>query len=151
MSMVNDAALNQSGDDDWFFPKVDAGLTPFGSRVLVQIRSVREKSNGGIILTQSSKDTEHDNTQVAIVVAVGPLAYKNRNTMEAWPEGAWCNPGDFVYVPRYGGSRFERKLSKPIESAKYGKVEKVQFAIFDDLNFLGKVDDPHSIPAYLGQ
>ena len=32
------------------FPSVEPGLIPFGSRVLVQIRSAKKTSAGGIIL-----------------------------------------------------------------------------------------------------
>ena len=72
------------------FPAADAGVQPFGSRVLVQIRTPKSKTSGGIILHSESRDTEKWNTQVAKVVSVGPLAFKNRNTMEQWPEGSWC-------------------------------------------------------------
>ena len=33
------------------FPDVDPGIQPFGSRVLVQIRTAKTKTSGGIILT----------------------------------------------------------------------------------------------------
>ncbi len=52
------------------FPAVDAGVQPFGSRVLVQIRTPKKKV-GSIILAQDTKDTEKWNTQVAKVIAVG--------------------------------------------------------------------------------
>ena len=32
------------------FPAVNAGIQPFGSRVLVQIRTPKRKSSGGIII-----------------------------------------------------------------------------------------------------
>ena len=56
------------------FPAVDAGVQPFGSRVLVQIRTPKKKV-GSILLVQDTKDTEKWNTQVAKVIAVGSLAY----------------------------------------------------------------------------
>ena len=40
------------------FPAVNAGIQPFGSRILVQIRTAKSKTAGGIILTTDSKDTE---------------------------------------------------------------------------------------------
>ena len=40
------------------FPAVDAGIQPFGSRVLVQIRTPKTITKGGIILTLSDIDTE---------------------------------------------------------------------------------------------
>jgi co-chaperonin GroES (HSP10) len=122
------------------FPAVDAGVQPFGSRVLVQIRTPKKKV-GSILLVQDTKDTEKWNTQVAKVVAVGSLAYKNRNTQELWPEGQWCQPGDFVRVPKYGGDRWEVPLNKD---------ENAMFVIFNDLDVIGKVTgDPLLIKAFI--
>ena len=122
------------------FPAVDAGVQPFGSRVLVQIRTPKKKV-GSILLVQDTKDTEKWNTQVAKVVAVGSLAYKNRNTQELWPEGQWCQPGDFVRVPKYGGDRWEVPLNKD---------ENAMFVIFNDLDIIGKVtSDPLLIKAFI--
>lgn len=125
------------------FPNIDFGVTPLGSRVLVQIRLPKEKTAGGIILSDYSKETEQDNTQVAKVIAVGPLAFRNRETMKPWPEGAWCKPGDYVFVPKYAGSRWRRK-------APNRKDMKVEFVIFDDLNMVGLVEgDPLAVEAYV--
>ena len=122
------------------FPAADAGVQPFGSRVLVQIRTPKKKV-GSILLVQDTKDTEKWNTQVAKVVAVGSLAYKNRNTQELWPEGQWCQPGDFVRVPKYGGDRWEVPLNKD---------ENAMFVIFNDLDVIGKVTgDPLLIKAFI--
>lgn len=130
------------GED--LFPSVEPGIEPFGSRVLVQIRRARTKSKGGIIFADQTKDTELDNTCVAKVIGVGPLAYKNRNTMEPWTEGTWCEAGEFVFVPKYGGIRWEVPCAS---SDEYG--DKVQFAIFDDLNIIGRVSDPFKIKAHI--
>jgi len=44
---------------------------------------------------------------VAKVIAIGPLAFKKRDTMEDWPEGAWARVGDYIRVPKWGGDRWE--------------------------------------------
>lgn len=126
------------------FPAVDAGIQPFGSRILVQIRTTKARTAGGIILTADTIDTDKWNTQVAKVIAVGPLAFKNRNTMESWPEGKWCNEGDFVRVGKYGGDRWEA----PIPDAPHG--EAAMFVIFNDLDILGSViGDPLKVKAFI--
>ena len=151
MSMAESAILEPFMDDlDWFFPEINAGIEPYGSRILVQIRGVKEKLNQFLFVPEKTQEIQRDNTQVAKVLAVGPLAYKSRDTMKQWPEGAWCKPGDFIYLPKYVGQRFEVNLPKPLFHATYGKVEKVQFGIFDDLNILGRVPDPLAIPFVLG-
>jgi|TARA_B100000780_G_scaffold276152_1_gene244188 co-chaperonin GroES (HSP10) len=126
------------------FPEVCSGIQPFGSRVLVQIRTAKNKTAGGILLTTDTTDTEKWNTQVAKVVTVGPLAFKNRNTMESWPEGNWCKEGEFVRVAKYGGDRWE----VPIPDATNG--EAAMFVIFNDLDILGSViGDPLKVKAFI--
>ena len=128
------------------FPAVDAGVQPFGSRVLVQIRTPKTKTAGGIILHTDSRDTEMWNTQVGKVVSVGSLAFKNRNSMESWPEGQWCTAGDFVRVPKYGGDRWEVAL----ERKGSGEKESAMFVIFNDLDIIGQVTgDPLTIKAFI--
>jgi len=123
------------------FPAAQAGIQPFGSRVLVQIRTPKKKSSGGIIIDTGSRDTEKWNTQVAKVVSLGPLAFKNRDTMQPWPEGDWCKVGEYVRVAKYGGDRWEVEL-------KNG--ESAMFVIFNDLDIIGRVEgDPLAIRAFI--
>jgi len=125
------------------FPPCDPGVAPFGSRVLIQVRSPKSKTAGGIILVGDTKDTELWNTQVGKVLLTGSLAFKNRNTMEPWPEGGWCQPGDFVRVPRYGGDRWEVKTGE-------GEDDKAIVVIFNDLDLIGKVTgDPLAVKAFI--
>jgi co-chaperonin GroES (HSP10) len=123
------------------FPAADAGVQPFGSRVLVQIRTPKTKTASGIIIDSGSRDTEKWNTQVAKVVSLGPVAYRNRNTLEPWPEGGWAHPGDYVRVPKYGGDRWEVPLPNG---------ESALFVIFNDLDIIGRVEgDPLAIRAFI--
>ncbi len=135
MTTISEDALAEA------FPAVDAGIQPFGSRVLIQIRTPKKKSSGGIILDFGSQDTEKWNTQVGKVVTVGPLAFRNRNNMEPWPEGSWCEAGDYVRVAKYGGDRWEVPI---------GNGENAMFVIFNDLDIIGRVTgDPLAIKAFI--
>ena len=130
------------------FPVVDPGFTPFGSRLLVQIRSPRTVTKGGIFIPDDSRDTEFWNTQVAKVISLGPGAFKNRDTLEEWPEGAWCREGSFVRVPKYGGDKWFVDLPGA-ESSRIG-VDKACFTIFNDLDIIGEITcDPMEVIAYL--
>lgn len=126
-------------DLDEAFPACEPGVQPFGSRVLVQIRTAKTKTKGGIILTTETRETDQWNTQIAKVVAVGPLAFHNRTTGEPWPEGSWCKPGDFVRVPKYGGDKW---------TAKAGEDECL-FVIFNDLDIIGGVTNPLAMKAFV--
>lgn len=135
MTMTSEDALKEA------FPDADPGIQPFGSRVLVQIRTPKKKSAGGIIIDTGSRDTEKWNTQVAKVISIGPLAFKNRSTMESWPEGSWCAVGDYVRVAKYGGDRWE----VPLENG-----ETAMYVIFNDLDIIGRVTgDPLVIRAFI--
>lgn len=138
--VMNKVQFEYSGIDE-AFPAVDPGVKPFGSRVLCQIRLAKKKTKGGIILTGDTKDTETWNTQVAKVVAVGDLAFKNRNTQEPWPEGSWATPGEFVRVPKYGGDKWTVKIDDDQE---------VIFVILNDLDLIGVVTgDPLAMKAFV--
>lgn len=140
MDYENNVSFAFDGLDD-AFPACDPGVAPFGSRVLVQIRSPKRKTAGGIILMDDARETEIYNTQVAKVLAVGSLAFKNRSTMEPWPEGSWCEPGEFVRVPRYGGDRW---------TVRGADGEPAIVVIFNDLDLVGKITgDPLAVKAFL--
>tara|TARA_R110000868_G_scaffold398600_1_gene671859 strand:- start:4246 stop:4674 length:429 start_codon:yes stop_codon:yes gene_type:complete len=124
------------------FPPCEPGVQPFGSRVVVQIRTPKAKTKGGIILPEETKETDLWNTQTAKVIAIGELAFKNRTSMEPWPEGSWCKPGDFVRVPRYGGDRWTSKSTD--------NEHEVMLVIFNDLDLIGKVTgDPLAVKAFI--
>ena len=146
MSLAKFAAnqvLNTGQTLDEAFPAVDPGITPFGSRVIVQIRRPMSVTKGGIRLITDTKDTEKWNTQVGKVCAIGALAFRSRSTKEQWPEGSWCELGEFVRVPKYGGDRWEIPFGP-------GEDDIALFAMFNDLDLLGKVTvDPRTIRAFL--
>jgi len=129
---------------DQAFPEVDPGFIPFGSKVLVQIRTPMLMTRGGIAITEESRETEQWNTQVSKVIALGPVAFCNRDTLELWPEGVWAQPGTFVRCPKYGGDRWE--VPVPDTTA-----DKAIFVVFDDLDLSGEIPEDHVLEtvAYL--
>ena len=112
------------------FPEVDPGVQPQGNRIVVQLRKAKDLSKGGIILIRDTKATEKWNEVIAKVVKVGPLAYKDTNTLQPWPEGAWADPGDLVRVIKYGGDRW---------AVPNGDGE-VVFIILQDREVICKID-----------
>lgn len=105
---MNEPVAVDAAELAWAFPSVDPGAKPLGGRILVQLRRTKKKAtSAGIILVEETKETEKWNNMVAKVIEVGPLAFKHRDTMVAWPEGAWCSAGDYIRVPKWGGDRWE--------------------------------------------
>lgn len=124
------------------FPEAKPGLIPFGDKVLVQVRTPMKRTKGGLYVPEESRETEQWNTQVAKVVSLGPVAFMNRDTLQPWPEKAWCAPGDFVRCPKYGGDRWEVPLARMGEYAL--------FVLFRDIDLVGKIEgDPLAMVAYL--
>ena len=99
------------------FPEIDSGATPCGNQIIVQLRTMKKKSSGGIILAEETKDFNKHNTQVGRLVKVGHIAFKNRDTGEDWKEGAWAQLGDLVVMPRYGGFRYELPIPNTDDTA----------------------------------
>jgi co-chaperonin GroES (HSP10) len=127
------------------FPEVDPLMAPYGARVLVQLRAVKERvTEAGLLLPEEVKETEKWNTMIGKVIAIGPLAFKKRDDMAPWPEGAWANTGDFVRVPKWGGDRWE------IDFEDNGLKGKALFTFFNDHELIGKVTgDPRAIKAFI--
>jgi co-chaperonin GroES (HSP10) len=124
------------------FPNVAPGLRPFGDRVLVQIRSPREMTRSGLVLPHETQETEKWNTQVAKVIAIGPVAFRSRDTLQPWPEGDWVKPGMYVRVPLYGTDRWEVMVP--------GRAEPALFCLVRDNDLGGEIEgDPLVMVAYL--
>ena len=130
----------------WAFPSVDPGAKPLGGRILVQLRRAKRKATkAGIILVSETKETEKWQNMVAKVIEIGPLAFRKRDTMEPWPEGSWCQPGDFIRVPKWGGDRWEVKV--PGED---DLEDPALFSILNDHEVIAKVTgNPLDMKAFL--
>ena len=112
----------------WAFPDVPAGQAPLGGRVIVQLRRIK-KNAGKIILVEETKENEKWNNMIGRVVAIGPLAYRNRDTMATWPEGSWA---------------------RPVTGEENGDLNPVLFMTINDHEVIAKVtDDPLSFKAYV--
>ena len=111
---------------------VDELPTPSGWRLLVLPFTPKEKTSGGIIISQESLDRLRIATNCGYVLKIGPLAYYDK---EKYPTGPWCKKGDWVIFARYAGSRL------PIEG---GEVR-----ILNDDEVLGTFPDPESVLHYI--
>lgn len=124
------------------FPEVNPKVLPTGARVLCQLISTKPKSQGGIIFVEETRETEQWNNQVARVLALGEIAFCNRETGKPWREGLWCAPGDFVIIPRWGGQR--RTASNPETG------ERVFFVTVNDHEIIERVfGNPLQLDTYI--
>jgi len=144
-TIVGTQQVSDPAELAWAFPEVRAGQAPLGGRIIVQLRRIK-KSAGKIILVEETKENEKWNNMIGKVVALGPLAFKNRDTMTSWPEGSWAQVGDYVRVPRWGGDRWERI----VPDEENGDLNPVLFMTINDHELIARVtDDPLSFKAYV--
>jgi len=140
----SDESLPSADELSWAFPDVKPGQSPFGGRVIVQLRRIKQKTAGKIILVEETKENEKWNNMIGKVVAIGPLAFKNRETMASWPEGSWAEIGDYVRVPKWGGDRWERPAPGDDDE------DPVLFMTINDHELIAKVtDNPLSFKAFV--
>lgn len=146
LASVSDLLGDRYDDDMQFaFPDVDPGVIPFGSRVLVQTRVAKKKLASGIIVPDTARETDKYNTQVALVRAIGAVAFCDRKTLTPWPEGRWAQPGEFVRIGKWGGDRVEVDYD-----TGGGVKESIVFCLINDLEIIAAVTgDPLKIKGYI--
>lgn len=123
------------------FPDVVPPYVPLGTRILVQLRApggMKTLANGHkFYLPDETVDFEKMVVQTALVRSLGPAAFKSRGpTMQNWPEGDWCVPGEFVRIPRYGGDR----VAVPLNDEQNRDVI---FMTMEDKDVIGLIPTRH--------
>lgn len=139
--MSDVSVADNSAELEAAFPPVDPGAKPVGARILVQLRNSKKKTKSGIVLVEETKQTEKFQNIVGKVLAIGPLAFRKRDTMEPWPEGSWCSVGDYVRVPKWGGDRWEVPVDED---------ENAEFVVLNDHELIAVITgDPLAIKAFV--
>ncbi len=90
-------------------------------------------SEGKLYITEQSQAEDKFQSVAALVVGIGPQAYKGKNLdgTERFPEGAWCAVGDWVTIPRYEAHMFSYRG--------------VAMAILPDDKIMAIIDDPTDV------
>jgi co-chaperonin GroES (HSP10) len=99
-----------------------------GFHVLIRPVSVKSQTKGGILLPDSTKEDMSYLTTVGRVVALGDLAYMDK---DKFPAGAWCNVGDHVCYGKHTGTKLFYKG--------------VRFILLFDDQITMKVEDPKDL------
>ena len=99
-----------------------------GYHILVRPVSVKSKTKGGLLLPDSVKDDVAYLTTVGKVLAIGDLSYKDK---DKFPNGKWCDVGDYVCYARHAGQKLYYKGVRLL-------------LLFDD-QIMMKVDEPTNL------
>jgi co-chaperonin GroES (HSP10) len=106
---------------------------PVGHKLLVMVPTAEEKTNGGIYLPDKERDLSQTASPVVYVVAIGPSAYQDHRR---FPTGPLCEPGQWVIVQSFSGSRMKIKGDD-------GKI--YEFRLINDDAVQATVEDPSEI------
>ena len=101
---------------------------PTGWRILVLPYKGQGKTKGGIILSDETIEERGYTTVTALVLKVGPDAYRDK---ERFPNGPWCKKKDWVLFARYAGSRIY--------------IDGGEIRVLNDDEILGTIEDPEDI------
>ena len=100
---------------------------PTGWRILVLTFKQKDKTKGGIIMTDSTIEKSQVASTCGLVLATGPTCYDK----ERFPEGPWCKKGDWIIFARYAGSRI--------------KIDGGEIRLLNDDEVLATVENPEDI------
>jgi co-chaperonin GroES (HSP10) len=101
---------------------------PVGYRILLRPRGVVEKTKGGIILTDSNKDSQTYLNSVGQIIAMGAECYTDRKK-------PWCKVGDWVIFGRYAGARVS--------------VQTVKMVLLNDDEIIATLENPEVVTQQL--
>ena len=101
---------------------------PTGWRILVLPYKAKEKTKGGIILSDKTVTESQIATNCGLVMDMGPDAY---NDKDKFPNGPWCKKKDWVLFARYAGSRIY--------------IDGGEIRVLNDDEILGTIEDPEDI------
>jgi co-chaperonin GroES (HSP10) len=101
---------------------------PTGWRIIVLPYKAKEKTKGGIILSDKTVSESQIATNCGLVMEMGPDAY---NDKDKFPNGPWCKKKDWVLFARYAGSRIY--------------IDGGEIRVLNDDEILGTIEDPEDI------
>ena len=101
---------------------------PTGWRILVLPYKAKEKTKGGIILSDKTITESQIATNCGLVMDMGPDAYSDK---DKFPNGPWCKKKDWVLFARYAGSRIY--------------IDGGEIRVLNDDEILGTIEDPEDI------
>jgi len=77
---------------------------PTGYRILVAIPEIKDTYESGLVKAETTLKHEEVSTMVVQVIDMGPDAYADK---ERFPNGPYCQIGDYVLIRAYSGTRFK--------------------------------------------
>ena len=108
---------------------------PMNWKVLIQPNEIKAETKGGILLPDKVKENEQILTAHGTVMAVGELAYRERETGERWKQEIVPQVGDKVTYGKYAGQKIV--------------VNNVRFLLLNDDEITAILPDGVEVTAYV--
>ena len=102
---------------------------PTGYRIMLKPREVSNKTKGGIILTDDSKEAAKFSCVISKVIDMGPECYLGMDRSTT----IWCKKGDWVLTGKYVGLKI--------------KHDGDEYSIINDDEVIANIPDPDKISA----
>ena len=107
----------------------NSGIQPQEYNVVVEPRTVEEKTKGGVILSQDIVGKDQNAQTKGVLVAISPMAFKNVD----WPkdqEDKKPKVGDMVAYARYSGA-----------SSRITGKDGAEYIILKDIDITAVIED----------
>jgi len=91
--------------------KNESGIYPTEYKVLVRPVEIEERTKGGIIIPDQTKERDQFAQMEGVLVALSPLAFTYANDTE-WNGAAKPKPGDRILFAKYAGAVVKGKDEK---------------------------------------
>jgi len=98
---------------------------PCGYKMLIGFPKIESTYSGGILKSDATIRQDEVSTVIGFVIKQGPDCYKDT---AKFPNGPYCNEGDFVLLRAYAGTRF--------------KIHDVELRLINDDTVEAVVQDP---------
>ena len=76
---------------------------PVGYKLLIALPTIEETYDSGIVKAENTKQAEQVLSMIGLVLDMGSQAYSDP---ERYPNGPWCEVGDYVLFRTNTGTRF---------------------------------------------
>jgi len=110
-------------------PKTASQLPdPKGYKLLIALPEPDEVTEGGILKAKQTMEIEEIGSICGFVLKLGPDAYKDDRK---FPNGPYCDEGDWILMRSYSGTRF--------------KIHGKEFRLINDDSVEAVVEDPRGV------
>jgi len=101
---------------------------PVGYKLLIALPTIEDTYDSGLVKAENTKHVEQVLSMIGLVLDMGPQAYSDP---DRYPNGPWCEVGDYVLFRTNTGTRF--------------RFNNTEYRLMNDDSIEAVVSDPQGI------